>query len=202
MGGACGLGANPAPDLHESARAVPAYTQIPPGCAPRLQWGSVVAWSSTAVTTGFVRGQIYRTRAAAGIGSACGPGASPKPSPPPLPPKEATVYQRHRIRQRLATGAWRDFHENKIACLPYLDPSTEYARTLRHLQASDARWRAEKTRAQPHTLPWDAGSGRLSRGAQALWRRPPAPAAQAAGERRGCPDVSALLTARATATHR
>jgi hypothetical protein len=32
------------------------YTQIPPGCTPRLQWGSVVAWSSTAVTTGFVRG--------------------------------------------------------------------------------------------------------------------------------------------------
>jgi hypothetical protein len=26
------------------------------GCTPRLQWGSVVAWSSTAVTTGFVRG--------------------------------------------------------------------------------------------------------------------------------------------------
>jgi hypothetical protein len=31
---------------------------------------------------------------------------------------------------------------------------------------------------------------------------PPAPAAQAAGERRGRPYVSALLTARATATHR
>jgi hypothetical protein len=37
---------------------------------------------------------------------------------------------------------------------------------------------------------------------QALWRRPPAPAAWAAGERRGRPYVSALLTARATATHR
>jgi hypothetical protein len=35
--------------------------------------------------------------------------------------------------------------------------------------------------------PWDAGSGRLSRGPQALWRRPPAPAAEAAGERRGYP---------------
>ena len=66
--------------------------------------------------------------------------------------KEATAYQRHRIRQRLATGAWRDFHENKIARLPYVDPSTEYARTLRHLQASDARWRAEKNRAQSYTL--------------------------------------------------
>jgi hypothetical protein len=69
--------------------------------------------------------------------------------------KEATTYQipqRHRIRQRLATGAWRDFHENKIARLPYLDPSTEYARTLRHLEASDARWRAGKNRAQSYMV--------------------------------------------------
>jgi hypothetical protein len=35
--------------------------------------------------------------------------------------------------------------------------------------------------------PWDAGSGRLSRGSRALGRGPPAPAAWAAGERRGCP---------------
>jgi hypothetical protein len=54
--------------------------------------------------------------------------------------KEATAYQRHRICQLLATGAWHDFHENKIARLPYVDPSTKYARTLRHLQAPDA-WR-------------------------------------------------------------
>jgi hypothetical protein len=56
IGSACGLGASPTPDLRESARAAPTYTQIPPGCTPRLQWGSVVAWSSTAVSTGFVRG--------------------------------------------------------------------------------------------------------------------------------------------------
>jgi hypothetical protein len=51
-----------------------------------------------------------------------------KPLLPTPPPNNG-----HRIRQRLATGAWRDFHENKIARLPYVDPSTEYARTLRHL---------------------------------------------------------------------
>jgi hypothetical protein len=34
--------------------------------------------------------------------------------------KEATAHQRHRIRERLATGAWRDFHENKTARLPYV----------------------------------------------------------------------------------
>jgi hypothetical protein len=50
------------------------------------------------------------------------------------------------------SGAWRDFHEKKIARLPYVDPSTEYARTLRYLQASDARWRAEKNRAQSYAL--------------------------------------------------
>jgi hypothetical protein len=39
------------------------------------------------------------------------------------------------------TGAWRNFHENKTARLPYMDPSTDYnARTLHHLhlQAPDA----------------------------------------------------------------
>jgi hypothetical protein len=46
--------------------------------------------------------------------------------------------------------AWRDFHENKTARLPHADPitSTEYARTLRHLQAPDARRRAEKITEQ------------------------------------------------------
>jgi hypothetical protein len=35
--------------------------------------------------------------------------------------KEATAYQRHGMlrTQRLTTGAWRDFHEKKIARLPY-----------------------------------------------------------------------------------
>jgi hypothetical protein len=45
---------------------------------------------------------------------------------------------------------------------------------------------------------WDAGSVRLSPGPQALWWRPPAPAAWAAGERRGYPYVSTLLTVGAT----
>jgi hypothetical protein len=93
--------------------------------------------------------------------------------------KEATAYQRHRIRQRLATGSWRDFHENKIARLPYVDPSTEYARTLRHLQASDARWRAEKNRAQSYTLgrrEWAA-----QQGATGPWVAPPRPRSPGGG---------------------
>jgi hypothetical protein len=59
--------------------------------------------------------------------------------------KEATSYQRHRIRQ-YASG-WPQGHgatstkTKSRACLPaYVDPNTEYARTLRHLQAPDARW--------------------------------------------------------------
>jgi hypothetical protein len=70
----------------------------------------------------------------------CPPNASAVPAAAPPPPpfadmtakdtakehghgwqlKEATAYQGHRIRQRLSTGAWRDFHENKIARLPYV----------------------------------------------------------------------------------
>jgi hypothetical protein len=89
--------------------------------------------------------------------------------------KEATSYQREAPHtQRLATGAWRGSHENKIARLPYVDPSTEYARTLRHLQALNARWRAEKNRAQSTVVhPWDAGSGRRSRGAHTALRHLP-----------------------------
>jgi hypothetical protein len=116
--------------------------------------------------------------------------------------KGATAHQRRRLRQRLDTGAWRDFHENKIARLPCVDPGTEYARTLRYLQASDARWRAEKNRAQSYTL------GTQGVGGSAGGRRPfggvpppPQPRLRESGGR-GRPYVSALLTARATATHR
>jgi hypothetical protein len=59
IGGTCGPGASPAPGPRESARASPrarTITHIPPGCTPRLQWGSAVARSSTAATAGFVRG--------------------------------------------------------------------------------------------------------------------------------------------------
>jgi hypothetical protein len=51
-------------------------------------------------------------------------------------------------------AAWRDFHEKKsrLRVRAPVDPSTEYARTLRHLQASGARWGAEKNRAQSYAL--------------------------------------------------
>jgi hypothetical protein len=83
-------------------------------------------------------------------------------------------------------------------------------RVLLARRAGDLRSIASEANAKQNSSPTrapapntHAGSGRLSRGPQALWRRPPAPAAGwAAGERRGCPYVSALLTARATATHR
>jgi hypothetical protein len=75
-------------------------------------------------------------------------------------------------------GHWRDFHENKITRLPYVDPSTEYARTHLHLQASLTRGGEQrKKRAQSHTL-GTQGVGGAAGGAQALWWRPPAPAAQ------------------------
>jgi hypothetical protein len=118
--------------------------------------------------------------------------------------KEATAHQRqrHRIRQRLATGAWRDFHENKIARLSYVDPSTEYARTFRHLQASDARWRAEKTRAQSYTLGTQGVSGSAG-GHRPFGGVPPPPPPRLRESGGDAPMyVSASLTARAAATHR
>jgi hypothetical protein len=45
---------------------------------------------------------------------------------------------------RVSNGEEEAERENKTARLPYVDPSTKYARTLRHPQAPDARWRAEK----------------------------------------------------------
>jgi hypothetical protein len=97
--------------------------------------------------------------------------------------KETAKRPRHTRGTAYASGwpqgqPWRDFHENKTARLrpPYVDPITEYARTLRHLQAPGARWRAKKNRAQPHALMPLGGAqgvgGSLGSGPQALWRRP------------------------------
>jgi hypothetical protein len=88
--------------------------------------------------------------------------------------KEATAYQRHCVQQRVAKGAWRGFHEDQTTRLSYVDPSTEYARTLRHLLASDARWRAEKNRAQSHTLGMQ-GVGGSAGGHRPFGGAPPPP---------------------------
>jgi hypothetical protein len=53
-------------------------------------------------------------------------------------------------------------------------PSTEYARTLCHLQAPDARWRAEKPRAQSHA-PGTQGAGGSAVGHRAFGAAPPSP---------------------------
>jgi hypothetical protein len=112
--------------------------------------------------------------------------------------KEATAHQRHRIRQRLATGAWRDFHENKTVRLPYVDPSTEYARTLRHLTRGGEQRKTEHSRTPlGRRREWAAQQGGTCPLAAS-----PAPAAQVAGERRGRPNASASLTERVAATHR
>jgi hypothetical protein len=54
-------------------------------------------------------------------------------------------------------------------------PSTEYAHTLRHLQVSDARWRAEKTRAQSHTRLGTHGVGGSAGGHMPFGGVPPPP---------------------------
>jgi hypothetical protein len=77
--------------------------------------------------------------------------------------KEATSYQRHRIRQRLAAGAWRDFHENKTARLPCVDPSTEYAAarfaTCRRLTHGGEQRKTEHSRMPLGRREWAARQG-------------------------------------------
>jgi hypothetical protein len=57
IGSTCGLGGRkPDPGPPGVGSRCTTYMEIPPGGTPRLQWGSVVACCSTAVTAGFVRG--------------------------------------------------------------------------------------------------------------------------------------------------
>jgi hypothetical protein len=84
IGRACGPGASPTPGLRVAARDVPTYTQIPPGCTPRL---------------------LYRTRAAAGIGSACGPGASPTPDLR-VAARDVPHMRKYRRAARLGCNGW------------------------------------------------------------------------------------------------
>jgi hypothetical protein len=110
--------------------------------------------------------------------------------------KEATAYQREAPHTPAAPGhrGMARLHENKTARLPYVGPSTEYARTLRHLQAPDARWRAEKNRAQSHTL------GTQGVGGSVAGHRPFAPPPQP--PQWGLLDVGASLAERTAVTHR
>jgi hypothetical protein len=70
-------GSKPGPGPPGVGSRCTTYTEMPPGCTPRLQWGSVVAWSSTAATTGFVRGH----RAPVTLQSSTVCAASPEPPP-------------------------------------------------------------------------------------------------------------------------
>jgi hypothetical protein len=71
-------------------------------------------------------------------------------------------------------GATSTKTKSRACPTSYVDPSTEYARTLRHLQASDARWRAEKTRAQSYTL-GTQGVGGSAGGHRPFGGVPPSP---------------------------
>jgi hypothetical protein len=78
--------------------------------------------------------------------------------------------------------------------------AAEYAHTLHHLQAPDARRSAENSRAQPYARGPQGVGGSLGSAPKALWRRLPTPAALAAGERWGRPDVSASFAERGAVT--
>jgi hypothetical protein len=78
--------------------------------------------------------------------------------------KEATAHQRHRVRQRLAIGAWRDFHENKPrACPPTWTPApsvcARFATCRRRTHGGRRRTHGGEPRNQSTAAcPWDAGS--------------------------------------------
>jgi hypothetical protein len=82
--------------------------------------------------------------------------------------KEATAYQRGRGMARLPRK------QNRA---PALRGPQHRLRT--HASPPPDLGREVESRETQSTVvhPWDAGSGRLSRGSQALWRRLPAPAA-------------------------
>jgi hypothetical protein len=48
-------------------------------------------------------------------------------------------------------AAWREFHENKTARLPFVNPSAEYARTLTTPRHSEDRARAQRNLAQAYS---------------------------------------------------
>jgi hypothetical protein len=108
--------------------------------------------------------------------------------------------------QRLATGAWRDFHENKIARLPYVDPSTEqYARTAAS-PASRRRTRGGEQRKTEHSRTPLVGTQGVggSAGGHMPFAAPPRPRSPGCGRAAGTPQrgrFAHALTQRAAETH-
>jgi hypothetical protein len=65
-----------------------------------------------------------------------GPEAEAETGPDSNP---VAAYERHRIRLRMAAGAWRDYHESIHARLPFIHSSTDNAATQMELRRSDER---------------------------------------------------------------
>jgi hypothetical protein len=71
-------------------------------------------------------------------------------SPPP-PPRPTSAFEKHRIRLRMAAGAWRDYHEPIHARLPFVHSCT--ADAAAQARGSAARRRAPRARgAQPRPV--------------------------------------------------
>jgi hypothetical protein len=56
-----------------------------------------------------------------------------------LDSKSAAAYERHRIRLRMAVGAWRDYHEPIHARLPFVHSSIDDTAIQIELRRSDER---------------------------------------------------------------
>jgi hypothetical protein len=93
----------------------------PPPMATQLQ--NLEGVASAIVVGAFCEhnDQVHSLVDASSLPSKAGPGAETETG---LDNKSAVVFEKHRIRLRMAAGAWRDYHESIHARLPFVHPCT------------------------------------------------------------------------------
>ena len=70
------------------------------------------------------------------LAAKAGPGAETETG---LDNKSAVAFEKHRIRLRMAAGAWRDYHESIHARLPFVHSYTADAAVQEDLRRADER---------------------------------------------------------------
>ena len=84
------------------------------------------------------------------LAAKAGPGAETETG---LDNKSAVAFEKHRIRLRMAAGAWRDYHESIHARLPFVHSCTADAAVQEDLRRADERQeRAARNLVQSFTF--------------------------------------------------
>ena len=90
------------------------------------------------------------------VGGSCSLAATPSPEAKTetgLDNKSAVAFEKHRIRLRMAAGAWRDYHESIHARLPFVHSCTADAAVQEDLRRADERQeRAARNLVQSFTF--------------------------------------------------